>query len=121
MESDFIADEPFPVERVLFVHAHPDDESITTGGTMALLVERGSQVTLVTCTRGERGEVIPADLAGLEGDGAALATVRTEELATALAALGVVDHRFLGGPGARCQLGILAGVNSAGGIRSYCR
>lgn len=101
MESDRIAGDPFPVERVLFVHAHPDDESITTGGTMALLVERGSQVTLVTCTRGERGEVIPADLAGLEGDGAALATVRTEELATALAALGVVDHRFLGGPGAR--------------------
>jgi len=101
VESDFIANDPFPVERVLFVHAHPDDESITTGGTIALLVARGSQVTVVTCTRGERGEVIPADLAGLEGDGAALATVRTEELATALAALGVVDHRFLGGADAR--------------------
>ena len=101
MESDFIADDPFPVERVLFVHAHPDDESITTGGTIALLVARGSQVTVVTCTRGELGEVIPADLAGLEGDGAALATVRTGELATALAALGVVDHRFLGDPTAR--------------------
>ena len=86
---------------MLFVHAHPDDESITTGGTIALLVARGSQVTVVTCTRGERGEVIPADLAGLEGDGAALATVRTGELAAALAALGVVDHRFLGDPTAR--------------------
>ena len=101
MESDSIAGEPFPVERVLFVHAHPDDESITTGGTIALLVARGSQVTVVTCTRGELGEVIPADLAGLEGDGAALATVRTDELAAALAALGVVDHRFLGEPSAR--------------------
>ena len=89
------------MERVLFVHAHPDDESITTGGTIALLVERGSQVTVVTCTRGERGEVIPADLAELEGDGPALAAVRTGELATALAALGVVDHRFLGDPTAR--------------------
>ena len=86
---------------MLFVHAHPDDESITTGGTIALLVARGSQVTVVTCTRGELGEVIPADLAGLEGDGAALATVRTGELAAALAALGVVDHRFLGEPSAR--------------------
>ena len=86
---------------MLFVHAHPDDESITTGGTIALLVERGSQVTVVTCTRGELGEVIPADLAGLEGDGGALATVRAEELARALAALGVVDHRFLGDADAR--------------------
>jgi len=101
VESDSIAGEPFPVERVLFVHAHPDDESITTGGTIALLVARGSQVTVVTCTRGELGEVIPADLAGLEGDGAALATVRTDELAAALAALGFVDHRFLGEPSAR--------------------
>lgn len=86
---------------MLFVHAHPDDESITTGGTIAMLVERGSQVTVVTCTRGELGEVIPVDLPGLEGDGPALAEVRTAELAAAMAALGVVDHRFLGEPGAR--------------------
>ena len=90
-----------PLERVLFVHAHPDDESITTGGTIAILVERGSQVTVVTCTRGELGEVIPVDLLGLQGDGPRLAEVRTEELAAAMAALGVVDHRFLGDPGAR--------------------
>ena len=86
---------------MLFVHAHPDDESITTGGTIAMLVERGSQVTVVTCTRGELGEVIPVDLPGLQGDGLALAEVRTAELAAAMAALGVVDHRFLGEPGAR--------------------
>jgi N-acetyl-1-D-myo-inositol-2-amino-2-deoxy-alpha-D-glucopyranoside deacetylase len=53
-------------ERVLFVHAHPDDETISTGGTIALLVKRGAQVTVVTCTRGEQGEVIPAALANLE-------------------------------------------------------
>lgn len=101
MESDLLAGDPLPVERVLFVHAHPDDESITTGGTIALLVERGAQVTVVTCTRGELGEVIPADLPGLQGDGPRLAEVRTAELATAMAALGVVDHRFLGDPTAR--------------------
>ena len=101
MESDLVAGEPFLPERVLFVHAHPDDESITTGGTIALMVERGSQVTVVTCTRGELGEVIPADLATLQGDGPRLAAVRETELAEAMAALGVVDHRFLGDARAR--------------------
>jgi N-acetyl-1-D-myo-inositol-2-amino-2-deoxy-alpha-D-glucopyranoside deacetylase len=101
VDPDPPAGEPLQIERVLFVHAHPDDESITTGGTIALLVERGAIVTVVTCTRGELGEVIPADLAGLEGDGVGLAVVRTAELATAMAALGVLDHRFLGDPGAR--------------------
>ena len=86
---------------MLFVHAHPDDETITTGGTIATLVAGGSQVTVVTCTRGELGEVIPADLPGLQGDGPRLAEVRTAELAAAMAALGVVDHRFLGAIGAR--------------------
>ncbi|CAN5492783.1 hypothetical protein BH10ACT4_BH10ACT4_05230 [soil metagenome] len=86
---------------MLFVHAHPDDESITTGGTIARLARRGAQVTVVTCTRGELGEVIPADLASLQGDGPRLAEVRTAELAAAMRALGVVDHRFLGDPGAR--------------------
>lgn len=86
---------------MLFVHAHPDDESITTGGTIALMAGRGAQVTVVTCTRGELGEVIPADLASLQGDGPRLAEVRMAELAAAMRALGVVDHRFLGDPGAR--------------------
>lgn len=88
-------------ERVLFVHAHPDDESITTGGTIATLVDRGAAVTVVTCTRGELGEVIPADLAHLEGHGEQLAEVRMIELANALAILGVTDHRFLGQANAR--------------------
>jgi N-acetyl-1-D-myo-inositol-2-amino-2-deoxy-alpha-D-glucopyranoside deacetylase len=88
-------------ERVLFVHAHPDDESITTGGTIATLVRRGAAVTVVTCTRGEKGEVIPADLHRLEGAPAELAAQRSAELAAALAVLGVTDHRYLGAAGAR--------------------
>lgn len=88
-------------ERVLFVHAHPDDETISTGGTIATLVRAGAQVTVVTCTRGERGEVIPPELSALAGDPAALAVHRQGELAAAMAALGVVDHRFLGAVGAR--------------------
>ena len=88
-------------ERVLFVHAHPDDETISTGGTIALLVKRGAQVTVVTCTRGEQGEVIPAALATLQGDPDALAEHRERELAGALAALGVTDHRYLGSATAR--------------------
>ncbi|MDQ1554871.1 MAG: N-acetyl-D-myo-inositol-2-amino-2-deoxy-alpha-D-glucopyranoside deacetylase [Microbacteriaceae bacterium] len=88
-------------EHVLFVHAHPDDETIATGGTIATLVDRGAVVTVLTCTRGERGEVIPVDIKVLEGDGPALAEHRTRELSTAMAVLGVDDHRFLGSPEAR--------------------
>ncbi len=82
--------------RLLFVHAHPDDETITTGATMARYAAEGSTVALVTCTRGELGEVIGDELSHLAGDGAALACHREVELRTAMAALGVQDHRFLG-------------------------
>ena len=88
-------------EHVVFVHAHPDDESIVTGGTIAKLVRDGVPVTVLTCTRGERGDVIPDDLRHLEGDLRALAAHRETELADAMAALGVTDHRFLGDPDAR--------------------
>jgi N-acetyl-1-D-myo-inositol-2-amino-2-deoxy-alpha-D-glucopyranoside deacetylase len=85
---------------VLFVHAHPDDESIETGATMAKYAAEGAQVTLVTCTLGEMGEVIPPELAHLAWDAAGgLGQYRIGELAAACAALGVSDHRFLGGPG----------------------
>lgn len=80
---------------MVLVHAHPDDESITTGATAAALVRAGAAVTVVTCTRGERGEVIGA-LSHLEGDHDGLAAHRETELAAALAALGVRDGRFLG-------------------------
>ena len=88
-------------ERVLFVHAHPDDESITTGGTIATLVASGAVVTVLTCTRGELGEVIPADLRHLADSPEALAAHRETELAAAMRALGVTDQRFLGDANAR--------------------
>lgn len=94
--------EPFDTaERVLFVHAHPDDESITTGGTIATLTAAGAAVTVLTCTRGELGEVIPADLQHLVGSPESLAAHRETELAAAMLALGVTDHRYLGDANAR--------------------
>ena len=85
--------------RLLLVHAHPDDESIGTGATIARYAAEGAQVTLVTCTRGELGEVIPPGLAHLATDGDRLGEHRITELAAACAALGIRDQRFLGGPG----------------------
>ena len=85
--------------RLLLVHAHPDDESIGTGATIARYAAEGVQVTLVTCTRGELGEVIPPGLAYLAADGDRLGEYRITELASACAALGIGDQRFLGGPG----------------------
>ncbi|GLY28553.1 N-acetyl-1-D-myo-inositol-2-amino-2-deoxy-alpha-D-glucopyranoside deacetylase [Kineosporia sp. NBRC 101731] len=84
--------------RIVFVHAHPDDETIGNGATMAKYAAEGAQVTLVTCTRGEQGEVIPPELAHLEGDADRLGDHRVAELAAAMTALGVRDHRFLGDP-----------------------
>jgi N-acetyl-1-D-myo-inositol-2-amino-2-deoxy-alpha-D-glucopyranoside deacetylase len=86
--------------RLLLVHAHPDDESIGTGATMAKYAAEGAAVTLVTCTLGELGEVIPPDLAYLAWDkDGGLGQYRIGELAAACAELGVTDHRFLGHPG----------------------
>jgi N-acetyl-1-D-myo-inositol-2-amino-2-deoxy-alpha-D-glucopyranoside deacetylase len=87
-------------QRLLLVHAHPDDESIGTGATMAKYAAEGAEVTLVTCTLGELGEIIPPDLADLAWDQRdQLGEHRIGELAAACAELGVADHRFLGGPG----------------------
>ena len=86
--------------RLLLVHAHPDDESIQNGITMAKYAAEGAQVTLVTCTLGEEGEVLVPELAHLAAeheDG--LGEHRIGELAEAMRILGVTDHRFLGGPG----------------------
>jgi N-acetyl-1-D-myo-inositol-2-amino-2-deoxy-alpha-D-glucopyranoside deacetylase len=86
--------------RLLLVHAHPDDESLYTGATMARYAAEGAHVTLVTCTLGELGEIIPPSLAHLAADQEdRLGEYRIGELAAACAALGVADHRFLGGPG----------------------
>jgi N-acetyl-1-D-myo-inositol-2-amino-2-deoxy-alpha-D-glucopyranoside deacetylase len=90
---------PYVGIRILLVHAHPDDETINNGATMALYADRGAQVTLVTCTRGEEGEVLVpglSHLASTEQD--LLGSHRETELADAMKALGISDFRFLGAP-----------------------
>jgi N-acetyl-1-D-myo-inositol-2-amino-2-deoxy-alpha-D-glucopyranoside deacetylase len=83
--------------RLLLVHAHPDDETINNGSTMAMYADLGAAVTLVTCTRGEEGEVLISDLAHLAANESdLLGEHRVKELAAAMKALGVKDHRFLG-------------------------
>jgi N-acetyl-1-D-myo-inositol-2-amino-2-deoxy-alpha-D-glucopyranoside deacetylase len=86
--------------RLLLVHAHPDDETINNGATMARYVAEGSSVTLLTCTLGEEGEVLVPELAQLAADQAdQLGGYRIGELRAAMSALGVIDMRFLGGAG----------------------
>ncbi len=86
--------------RLLFVHAHPDDESLTTGGTIAHYAGRGAEVQVVTCTLGEEGEVIGDRYARLAVDHAdQLGGYRIGELGAALRALGVGEPIFLGGAG----------------------
>lgn len=97
---------------MVLVHAHPDDETITCGGVMALACAAGDGVTLVTCTGGELGEVIPPALRHLEGDAAGLASTRDDELGAACGALGVIDRRYLGGPGAWHDSGMVATAGS---------
>ncbi len=70
---------------VVFVHAHPDDESISTGGTMARLAAAGHRVVLVCATDGSRGEAVE----GTVEPGTDLAAVRAAELEAAAAVLGV--------------------------------
>jgi len=89
-----------PAQRLLLVHAHPDDETIGTGATMAKYVAQGRGVTLVTCTGGEMGEVLVPDLEHLAAHrDDRLAEHRRGELAEAMQILGVTDHRYLGGFG----------------------
>ena len=86
--------------RLLLVHAHPDDETIGTGATMARYAAEGALVTLVTCTLGEEGEILVPELEHLASDqDDGLGQHRIGELAAACEALRVTDHRFLGGPG----------------------
>ena len=86
--------------RVLFVHAHPDDETINNGATIARYAALGAEVTVLTCTLGEEGEVIGDRWAGLAADRAdQLGGYRIGELTAALQHLGVPAPRFLGGAG----------------------
>jgi N-acetyl-1-D-myo-inositol-2-amino-2-deoxy-alpha-D-glucopyranoside deacetylase len=86
--------------RLLLVHAHPDDETIATGATMAYYAAAGAYVTVLTCTLGEEGEILVPELARLAADQAdQLGGYRMSELAAAMQTLGVADHRYLGGAG----------------------
>lgn len=85
---------------VLLVHAHPDDETISTGGLIVYLTTRGIRVSLVTATRGERGEVVAGPLSALAGT-AALAEERERELELAARTLGITEGFWLGEKPAR--------------------
>lgn len=94
--------------RLLLVHAHPDDETIGSGATMAKYAAEGALVTLVTCTLGEEGEILVPGLSHLASDQEdGLGAHRQTELADAMRALGVHDHRILGGPGAFRDSGMM--------------
>jgi N-acetyl-1-D-myo-inositol-2-amino-2-deoxy-alpha-D-glucopyranoside deacetylase len=100
--------------RLLLVHAHPDDEAINNGATMARYVAEGAQVTLLTCTLGEEGEILVPELAQLAADQAdQLGGYRMSELAAAMAALGVTDHRWLGGAGRYRDSGMMGTPSNA--------
>lgn len=104
------------------MHAHPDDETITTGGTIAHHAAAGDEVTVLTCTLGEEGEVIGPRWAGLvAAEADQLGGHRIGELSAALAALGVTDGpRFLGGAGRWRDSG-MAGTPAAEHPRSFVR
>lgn len=89
----------FTGARMLLVHAHPDDETINNGATMAYYADRGAQVTLITCTRGEEGEILVPELTHLASSNEdRLGQHREGELRDAMKVLGIKDHRFLGAP-----------------------
>jgi N-acetyl-1-D-myo-inositol-2-amino-2-deoxy-alpha-D-glucopyranoside deacetylase len=106
----------------LLVHAHPDDETLTTGATMARYAARGDHVTLVTCTLGEQGEVIAPELAHLQADRTdALGPHRAAELSAAMRELGVSDHRLLAGGRWRDSgmAWVRPGIAGAGALESH--
>lgn len=104
--------------RVVAVHAHPDDESISTGGALAHLSRRGADVLVVTCTLGEEGEVIGETYQGLVNDSAdQLGGFRIHELSRALDILGARGE-FLGGAGCYRDSG-MAGSPASKNSRAF--
>ena len=84
--------------RILFVHAHPDDETIASGATMAKCADSGAHVALVTCTLGEEGEVLVPELGHLaasEQDEWVPSSKR--KCPRRLSSSAVSDHEYLGG------------------------
>jgi N-acetyl-1-D-myo-inositol-2-amino-2-deoxy-alpha-D-glucopyranoside deacetylase len=107
-------------KRLLLVHAHPDDETINNGATMAKYAANGVSVTLVTCTRGEEGEVlIPAlaNLASSQDD--KLGEHREIELNAAMAELGISDFRFLGAPNKKWRDSGMMGADQNNGAQVF--
>jgi mycothiol S-conjugate amidase len=88
---------PAPDEtlRMMAVHAHPDDESSKGAGSTARYAREGIQVTVVTCTGGERGDILNPKLVGDADIARDLSAVRRREMAAAQEILGV-DHEWLG-------------------------
>lgn len=101
--------------RVVFLHAHPDDETLATGVLIAAMVDHTYDVSVVTATRGEMGAVVPGPLSHLAGT-PELVEHRLGELAGALAELGVRRHCFLGTPPARVP-GLPARTYTDSGMR----
>ena len=83
------------VPTLMTVHAHPDDETIGTGGTMAKAVAAGQRVVLITCTRGEMGEIVVPDL-DTPDNHRRLGELRAVELERAMGVLGVTEWENLG-------------------------
>jgi mycothiol conjugate amidase Mca len=80
---------------IMAVHAHPDDEVFSTGGTLAKYADEGIHTVLITCTRGEEGEIVDPEM-NVEEVKPRLGEVREAELRCAVAALGIQTHEYLG-------------------------
>jgi N-acetyl-1-D-myo-inositol-2-amino-2-deoxy-alpha-D-glucopyranoside deacetylase len=116
------------VSRLLFIHAHPDDETLTGGITMAHHVALGDEVHVLTCTLGEEGEVVRPELAHLQAaNGDPLGPFRLGEIREAMRRLGV-HHAVLGaenpsdrpaGPLSRYRDSGMAGMPSADHPRAF--
>ena len=107
-------------KRLLLVHAHPDDETINNGATMAKYAAEGVLVTLVTCTRGEEGEVLIPELANLASNqDDKLGQHREIELKNAMAELGVKDFRFLGAPSKQWRDSGMMGTEQNNGTQVF--
>ena len=110
------------IPTLLTVHAHPDDETIGTGGSMAKAVEAGRRVVLVTCTRGEMGEIVVPEM-DTPDNHRRLGEIRAGELERAMGALGVTewenlgyhDSDMMGRAGNRDPALVLAGRSGRGG------
>lgn len=111
---------------LLFVHAHPDDETLATGVALAHYSRSGARVHVLTCTLGDEGEVIPPELAHLTPDrDDALGAYRRGELRATMATLGV-SERVLGEDrdtltGARYRDSGMAGTDENNDPRALCR